>query len=136
MAASPSPIASSDACMTAPTPWGSLTLAATSSARCQHDASLAQLAGELDTTIDVVRRLLNQAGIQRSPRMVRSARQRRRTTDQRLTQRAAQLGFVSLHAYLADRVTRQAWPLTQIAEEIGVNRDTVRDRLDRHGLRR
>ena len=105
-------------------------------ARCQHDASLAQLAGELDTTIDVVRRLLNQAGIQRSPRMVRSARQRRRTTDQRLTQRAAQLGFVSLHAYLADRVARQAWPLTKVADELGINRDTVRDRLDRYGLRR
>jgi transcriptional regulator of acetoin/glycerol metabolism len=105
-------------------------------ARCQHDASLTQLAGELHTTIDVVRRLLNQASIHRSPRPARSARQRRRTTDQRLTKHAAQLGFANLHAYLADRVTRQAWPLTQIADEIGVNRDTVRDRLDRHGLRR
>jgi hypothetical protein len=105
-------------------------------ARCRHDASLAQLAGELDTTVDVVRRLLDQAGIHRSSPKVRSARQRRRTTDQRLTERAAQLGFVSLHAYLVDRVTRQGWPLTKVAEELGVNRDTVRDRLDRHGLRR
>jgi transcriptional regulator of acetoin/glycerol metabolism len=105
-------------------------------ARCQHDASLAQLAGELDTTIDVARRLLDQAGIQRSSWKVRSARQRRRTTDQRLKERAAQLGFVSLHAYLADRVARQAWPLTKVADELGINRDTVRDRLDRYGLRR
>jgi hypothetical protein len=105
-------------------------------ARCQHDASLAQLADELDTTIDVVRRLLDQAGIQRSPRPVRSARRRRRTTDQGLTKRATQLGFASLQAYLADRVTQQAWPLTQIADELGVDRDTVRDRLDRFGLRR
>jgi DNA-binding NtrC family response regulator len=105
-------------------------------ARCQDDASLARLAGELDTTSDVVRRLLDQAGIHRSSPKVRSARQRRRTTDQRLTERAAQLGFASLHAYLVDRVTRQAWPLTQVADELGVNRDTVRDRLDRYGLRR
>ncbi len=121
--------------MTAPTPWGSLTLAATSSARCQHDASLAQLAGELDTTIDVVRRLVDQAGIRRSPRPARSARQRRRATDQHLTQRARQLGFASFQAYLVDRTTRQAWPLTQVASELGIHSDTVRDRLDRHGLR-
>ncbi len=105
-------------------------------ARYQHDASLAQLAGELDTTIDVARRLLDQTGIQRSSSKVRSARQRHRTTDQRLTERAVQLGFVSLHAYLADRVARQAWPLTKVADELGINRDTVRDRLDRYGLRR
>jgi len=105
-------------------------------ARCRNDASLAQLAGELDTTIDVARRLLDQASIYRSSWKVRSARQRRRTTDQRLTEHAAQLGFASLHAYLADRVTQQAWTLTKVADELGVDRDTVRDRLDRHGLRR
>jgi hypothetical protein len=43
-------------------------------ARCQHDASLTQLAGELHTTRDVVRRLINQAGIQRSSPRARSAR--------------------------------------------------------------
>jgi transcriptional regulator of acetoin/glycerol metabolism len=83
----------------------------------------------------VVRSLLGQAGIHRSPPKVRSARQRRHATDQHLTQRAAQLGFASLQAYLVDRVTQQAWPLTQIASELGIDRNTVRDRLDRHGLR-
>ena len=34
-------------------------------ARCQDDASLPQLAGELDTTIDVTRRLIDEAGIHR-----------------------------------------------------------------------
>ncbi len=105
-------------------------------ARCQQDASLNRLAGELHTTTDVIRPLIGEATIQRSSPKVRSARQRRRTTDQRLTERASQLGFVSLHAYLADRVTQQAWPLIKVADELGVNRDTVRDRLDRHGLRR
>ena len=65
-------------------------------ARCQHDASLTQLAGELHTTpIDVIRHLIDQAGIHRSSPKVRSARQRRRATDQRLTKRAGQLGFAA-----------------------------------------
>ncbi len=59
-----------------------------------------------------------------------------RATDQRLTEQATQLGFASLQAYLADRVTRQAWPLARVASELGIDRNTVRDRLDRHGLRR
>jgi DNA-binding NtrC family response regulator len=104
-------------------------------ARCQDDASLVRLAGELHTTIDVTRRLIDEAGIHRSSPKVRSARQRRRATDQHLTKRAAQLGFASLQAYLVDRVIERAWPLTQVAGELGIDRNTVRDRLDRHGLR-
>jgi hypothetical protein len=103
-------------------------------ARCHDDASLAQLAGELATTVEVIGRLIDKAGVHRSPRPARSARQRRRATDQRLTKQAAQLGFASLQAYLADRVAEQAWPLRRVADELGVHRDTVRDRLDRHGL--
>jgi len=105
-------------------------------ARCQADASLAQLARELDTTDTWIRRLIDEAAIHRTPPKVRSVRQRRRATDQHLTIRAEQLGFASLQAYLVDRVTRQAWPLTHVASELGIDRDTVRDRLHRHGLRR
>ncbi len=104
-------------------------------AHCQDDASLAQLAGELHTTIDVIRRLVDQAGIQRSSPKVRSARQRRRATDQRLTERAMQLGFASLQAYLADCLTQRAWTLVQVADELGVDRNTVSDRLNAYGLR-
>jgi len=103
--------------------------------RCQQDASLTQLAGELHTTIDVTQRLIGQAGIYRSSPKVRSARQRRRATDQHLIERARQLGFADLGAYVADRVTEQAWTLVQVASELGIDRNTVRDRLDRHGLR-
>jgi hypothetical protein len=60
--------------------------------------------------VHVIGRLVGRAGIQRSPQPVRGARQRHRATDQRLTQRTAQLGYASLHADLADRVARQAWP--------------------------
>jgi hypothetical protein len=42
--------------------------------RCQADASLAQLAGELHITIDVVRRLIDQAGIHPSAPKVRCLR--------------------------------------------------------------
>jgi DNA-binding NtrC family response regulator len=104
-------------------------------ARCQQDASLTQLAAELHTTIDVIRRLIDQAGIHRSSAKVRSARQRRRTTDQRLTERAAQLGPATLQAYLADRVIQRGWALVQVASELGANRDTVRERLNAYGLR-
>ncbi len=102
-------------------------------ARCQQDASLTQLAGELRTTIDVIRRLVHEAGIHRSSPKVRSARQRRLATDQRLTERAAQLGFADLGAYLVDRVTERTWTLPQVASELGVNRETVRDRLSAYG---
>ena len=105
-------------------------------ARSQQDASLAQLASELDTTVDVAGRLLDQAGVRRSPRPARIAHQRHHSTDRRLTDRAAQLGFASLPAYLADRVVQQAWSLAQVASELGTNPRTVRDRLDRCGLRR
>jgi hypothetical protein len=50
-------------------------------ARCQQDASLTWLAGELHTTIDVIRRLIDQASIHRSSPRVRGARQRRRATN-------------------------------------------------------
>lgn len=105
-------------------------------ARSPDDASLALLAEELGTTVHVIRRLLARAGIHRSPRKARSARQRRRATDQRLPERVDQLGFASLRAYLADRVTERAWPLARVAGELGIDSGTIRDRLDRYGLRR
>jgi hypothetical protein len=99
-------------------------------ARCQGDASLTQLASELGATMDVICRLLDQAGIERSPRPAPSASQRRRTTDQRLAAMVAELGFASLRAYLADRTRTRGWPSSQIATELGVHAATVRDRLD------
>jgi hypothetical protein len=105
-------------------------------ARCQQQASLARLAGELATTTLVARRLLDHAGLTPPLRRLIAARQRRRATDQHLAARAAQLGFPSLQAYLVDRVSQQGWKLSQVASELGIDRNTVRDRLDQHGLRR
>jgi hypothetical protein len=64
---------------------------------------------------------------------VRSARERRHTTDQQLDARAAALGFPTLRAYLADR-TRRRWPTSQLARELGVHPTTIRRRLDQHAL--
>lgn len=67
----------------------------------------------------MVHRLIGEAGIHRASPKVRSARQRRRTTDQHLTERAAQLGFPGLQAYLADRLGQQAWSLAQVTGDDG-----------------
>ncbi len=105
-------------------------------ARAQQHASPAQLASELDTTTTVVRRLLDTADVTPSPRQVTAAHRRRRSTDQHLAARAAELGFSSLLAYLADRAVTRRWPTTSIASELGVHPGTVRDRLDQQGLPR
>jgi hypothetical protein len=84
----------------------------------------------------VVRRLLDTADITPAPRRVTAAHSRRSSTDQQLTTRAAELGFASLRAFLADRAITRRWPTTSIASELGVLPATVRDRLDQHRLPR
>jgi hypothetical protein len=119
---------------------GFVDLASYLRARCEQDTALPRMASELatttTTTTPVVRRLLTQQGIKRPPQPVLTATHRRRLTDQRLARQAAQLGFATLQDYLADRVAEQAWPLSDIAGELGAHVRTVRDRLDRYGSRR
>ncbi len=115
---------------------GFVDLASYLRARCEQDAALPRMASELATTTPVVRRLLTQEGIQRPPQTVMTAKHRRRLTDQRLARQAAQLGFATLEDYLADRVAERAWPLGEVAGELGAHVRTVRERLDRYGLRR
>src|SRR6266496_1850041 len=105
-------------------------------ARCRQQGSPTQLASELGTTTELVRRLLDQAGIIPSPRRVTAAHTRRATTDQHLAARTTELGFVSLQDYLTDRAVTRRWPSTSIASELRVHPGTVRDRLDQHGLPR
>jgi hypothetical protein len=105
-------------------------------ARCQQQTSPAQLASELGASTAMVRHLLDTAGITPAPRQVTAAHRRRSSTDQQLAARAAELGFPSLQAYLADRAMTRRWPTTSIASELGVHTATVRDRLDQHGLPR
>ena len=72
-------------------------------ARCRQQVSPAQLASELATTTELVRRLLDQAGITPSPRQVTAAHPRRSSTDPHLAARAAELGFATLQDYLTNR---------------------------------
>jgi AraC-like DNA-binding protein len=69
-------------------------------------------------------------------RRQRLAQQRRRHTEERIAARVAQLGFIDVRAYLADRVVEQAWLLAEVAAELAAHRLTVRRLLDRHGIRR
>jgi AraC-like DNA-binding protein len=64
------------------------------------------------------------------------AQQRRRHTEERIAARVAQLGFIDVRAYLADRVVEQAWLLAEVAAELAAHRRTVRRLLERHGIRR
>jgi hypothetical protein len=49
---------------------------------------------------------------------------------------AAQFGFGTLDGYLADRVVQRGWPLQQIADQLGIDVRTLRDRLQRLALDR
>jgi hypothetical protein len=124
------------ASITAPTPMAIPTLASIWRQAAGRMPACHRWASELGTTVPVIRRLLAQAGISRPPQPVMTARHRRRATDQRLTQQAARLGFARLEDYLDDRVVQQAWPLSHVAGDLGTHPRTMRDRLDRIGLRR
>jgi hypothetical protein len=71
-----------------------------------------------------------------APRPQRLAAQRRRYTEERIATRVAQLGFADVEACLVDWVVKQAWPMAEVAGELGANRLTVRRLLERHGIRR
>jgi hypothetical protein len=80
-------------------------------ARSDAGMSVPWLATELGVSEWTVKRQLSRAGVTLPPTAERLARQRRHATEQRLTARAARLGFGDLRAYLADRVVTRAWPL-------------------------
>jgi hypothetical protein len=105
-------------------------------ARCDTGVSVPQLATELGVTQWTVKQALIHAEVTLSPRAERLARQRRHATEQRLTARAAQLGFADLRAYLADRLLVRAWPLAEVTAELGTHRVTIRRLMDHHGIRR
>jgi hypothetical protein len=83
----------------------------------------------------VTRRLIDEAGIHRPHGLLAApVSAAAPSTSASRSGRPARLRQPA--AYLVDRVTRQAWSLTQVASELGIDGNTVRDRLNRHGLRR
>jgi AraC-like DNA-binding protein len=105
-------------------------------ARSNAGHSIPRLAAELEVSEWTVKRALRRVGVTLLPRAERLARQRRHATQQRLTARAAKLGFADLGAYLADRLLVRMWPLVEVTAELGTHRATVRRLMDQHGIRR
>jgi AraC-like DNA-binding protein len=104
--------------------------------RSDAGLSIPRLAAELGVSEWTVKRSLGQVGVTLPPRVEQLARQRRHATHQRLTARAAQLGFADVQAYLADRLLVRAWPLAEVTAELGAHRVTVRRLMDQHGIQR
>jgi AraC-like DNA-binding protein len=98
--------------------------------------SVPQRAEDLDTTPWQVSRALRELGVRLQDRRARLALQRQRAAEKRVTERAAQLGFADVRAYLVDRVAERGWVRSAVATELGVAPVTVRRLLDRHGVRR
>jgi AraC-like DNA-binding protein len=105
-------------------------------ARSDAGLSIPRLAAELEVSQWSVKRALGQAEVTLPPRPQRLARQRRRATQQRLTARAAQLGFADLRTYLSDRLLVRGWPLAEVTAELGAHRRTVRRLMEAHGIQR
>jgi AraC-like DNA-binding protein len=105
-------------------------------ARSHAGLSVPRLAAELGVSQWTVKRALGQGGVTLLPRAERLARQRRHATHQRLTARAAQLGFADLRACLADRLLVRASLLAEVTAELGAHRRTVRRLMDQYGIRR
>jgi hypothetical protein len=98
--------------------------------------SLCRIAGELDTTSDIVAGLRDGLGV-RSHGGVRARGQSRQAgNDQRATVRAFELGFADLRGYLTDRYTDKAWPIPPVAAELGVGESIVTRLLRALGVRR
>jgi AraC-like DNA-binding protein len=105
-------------------------------ARCDTGHSIPRIATELGVRDWQVHAALSRLAVRLAHRRQRLAQQRRRHTEERIAARVAQLGFIDVRAYLADRVVEQAWLLAEVAAELAAHRRTVRRLLERHGIRR
>jgi hypothetical protein len=105
-------------------------------ARCDGGASIPRIATELGVRDWQVHAALSRLAVPLAHRRQRLAQQRRRSTEERIAARVAQLGFADAGAYLVDRVVARGWLLAEVAAELGAHRLTVRRLLERHGIRR
>jgi AraC-like DNA-binding protein len=105
---------------------------------CYNDAahSLPQLAAELGTSVWMVRAAMDTHGVLRLPGPDAKGRSRQVDSDRHATARAISLGFPDLCAYLQDRYAERAWPLPQLAVELGMGIRVVRRLLREHGVTR
>ena len=105
-------------------------------ARCDIGFSIPRIATELGVRDWQVQAALARPQVRLAPRPQRLAAQRRRHTEERIAARVAALGFAEVQAYLVDRVVQRGWLLAEVAAELAAHRLTVRQLLDRFGVRR
>jgi hypothetical protein len=98
--------------------------------------SLPALAGELGTSVWLIRAAMDAHRVPRLPGPQAKGRARQAASDRHATARAAALGFPDLRAYLQDRYAEQAWPLPRVAGELGTGIRVVRRLLGAHGVDR
>jgi len=90
-----------------------------------EERSLIGIATELGVTIHIIRGLRDALGIRAHGGVRARGRSLRAGNDQRATERAVELGFPDLRGYLTDRSTDRAWPIPQIAAELGTGQSIV-----------
>jgi len=106
-------------------------------ARYSHaSCSLPQLATELGTSVWMVCAAMDTHCIPRLPGPEAKGRARKATSDRHATARAAALGFGDIRAYLRNRYAGRAWPLPELACELGIGRRVVARLLRQHGVTR
>jgi AraC-like DNA-binding protein len=98
--------------------------------------SVPQLATHLAATQAAIRHAITDHHLHQPPRRQQLARQRQHAAQQRAAARAAELGFGSVRAYLADRLVTKAWTLAAVAAELGAARGTLRRLQEEHQVRR
>jgi hypothetical protein len=106
-------------------------------ARYTHAAySVPNMAAELGTSLWLVRAAMDAHGVLRLPGPDAKGRARQATSDRHAAERAAALGFPDLRAYLLDRYATRAWPLPQLADELGTGIRVARRLLRERGVTR
>jgi AraC-like DNA-binding protein len=108
----------------------------------EREALLVDVAAELGADRRTVRRLMQQAGVQRRRRTARqvAAGERGRRVQSvswqaRRAARLAELGFADLGAYLQARYVEQGWTVTRMRAELGVGRNWLVAQIACLGLR-
>jgi hypothetical protein len=98
--------------------------------------SLPQLAAELGTSVWLVRATMDAHRVLRFPGADAKRWARQAASDRHAAELAAEFGFPDTRAYLLDRYGTRAWPLPQLAAELGMGTRVVGRLLRDHGVTR
>jgi hypothetical protein len=105
-------------------------------ARTDAGLSIPRLSTELGVREWSVKRALTQAGVTCHRVLSGWSASAATPPQQRLTARAAELGFTDITAYLTDLLLARGWRLADVTVEFGAPRVTVWRLMDQYGIRR